>query len=97
MSQPRRATQPGLDGGQVGIPGNFPQRLLRLKDRSGLTWDGMAAALGVDTRQLLRWRRGGSPSGGSMLALARLAASVPGGLADLLGEEADPERRLGGK
>ncbi len=97
MSRRRSATQPGLVAGQARIPGNFPQRLLRLKDRSGLTWDGMAAALGVDTRQLLRWRRGASPSGGSMLALARLAASVPGGLADLLGEEADPESRLGGK
>ncbi len=32
-----------------------------------------------------------------MLALARLAASVPGGLGVLLGEEADRERRLDGK
>ncbi len=54
MSRSREATQPGLVAGQARIPGNFPQRLLRLKDRSGLTWDGMAAALGVDTRQLLR-------------------------------------------
>ena len=87
MSRRRGATQPGLTGGQAQIPHNFPQRLLRLKDRCGLTWDGMAAALGVDTRQLLRWRRGASPSGGAMFSLARLAASVPGGMADLLGEE----------
>lgn len=97
MSRRRRSTQPGLVASQARIPGNFPQRLLRLKDRCGLTWDGMAAVVGVDTRQLLRWRRGASPSGGAMLALARLAASVPGGMADLLGEHGDPERRPDGQ
>ena len=47
----------------------------------------MAFALGVESRQLLRWRRGAVPSGGAMLSLVRLAAQVPGGLADLIGED----------
>lgn len=97
MSRGRKATQPVPAGSQAQIPGDFPQRLLRLKDRSGLTWDGMAAALGVDTRQLLRWRRGASPSGGAMFSLARLAASVPGGMADLLGEEPAADAQHGNK
>jgi len=68
------------------MPRDFPQRLLWLKERSGMTWEEMALAVGVDSRQLLRWRRGASPSGGAMLSLARLAARLPGGIPELLGQ-----------
>ena len=82
-----RAGQSELIGGEAQLPGNFPERLLRLKERTGLTWDAMAFALGVDARQLLRWRRGTGPNGGAMLSLVRFAAQVPGGLAELIGDE----------
>ena len=70
------------------MPEDFPRRLEALKELTGLTWEGMADALGVDPRQLLRWRtQGGEPNGGAMLALVRLAVRVPGGLALLLDED----------
>jgi len=50
-------------------------------------------ALGVDDRQLLRWRRGSCPSGGSMLSLIRLASQLPGGLNELLGHDPCAARR----
>lgn len=73
--------------GDAQLPGDFGERLLGLKRRGGLTWEEMAEALGVDDRQLLRWRRGSCPSGGSMLSLIRLAAELPGGLGELLGDD----------
>ena len=47
----------------------------------------MAAAMGVDCRQLHRWRRGTVPNGEAMLSLVRLATCVPHGLAELLDED----------
>ena len=62
------------------MPEDFPRRLAAIKELTGLTWEGMADALGVDPRQLLRWRkRDGEPNGGAMLSLARLADRVTGG------------------
>ena len=69
------------------LPPDFPERLLCLKRRAGLTWDEMAWALGVDTRQLMRWRRGAAPNGGAMLALVRIAAQIPDGIFDLFGDD----------
>ncbi len=54
---------------------------------SGPSWERMAAAIGVDARQVHRWRRGTYPSGEAMLSLVRLATRVLGGLAELLGED----------
>ena len=79
--------------GEAVLPGDFGERLTGLKERGGLTWEQMAEALGVDGRQLWRWRRGVSPSGGAMLSLVRLAIRVPGGLRELLGEEPTGTRR----
>ena len=48
----------------------------------------MATCIGVDHRQLLRWRKkGAEPSGGVMLALVALAEQVPGGLDILMGRD----------
>ena len=69
------------------IPEDFAERLARLRALTGLSWEGLAVAMGVDSRQLLRWRRGGAPNGGAMLALVKLAMRVPGGLAVLTNED----------
>lgn len=93
MSRREQLRELELRPGEARLPGNFAERLTGLKQRSGLTWEALAAAVGVDSRQLLRWRRGSAPSGGAMLSLCRLAARVPGGLSELLGEEwSDPRR-----
>ncbi len=72
---------------EEGLPGNFGERLLGLKQRAGLTWEEMAWLVGVDSRQLLRWRRGSTPSGGAMLSLVRLASQVPDGIFELVGDD----------
>ncbi len=70
------------------MPEDFRGRLEAIKQLTGLSWEGMASAMGVDSRQLWRWRkRGVQPSGGAMLALVRLALRVPGGLAVLTDED----------
>lgn len=81
--------------GHALMPDDFSDRLARLRERFGLTWEGMASCMGVDSRQLLRWRRGGHPNAGAMLALVRLATKAPDGLADLIGEDIVVMRRPG--
>ena len=69
------------------LPEDFAERLTLFKEITGLTWEGLAACLGVDIRQLQHWRHGGCPNGGAMLSLVDLATRVPGGLAILLGRD----------
>ena len=80
----------GADGAQALVSGvlsqDFPKRLERLKEASGLSWRGMARALGVDPKQLRRWRRGVEPAGGAMLSIVRFAGGIPGGMEILMGE-----------
>lgn len=73
--------------GNAELPGDFSDRLAELKERAGLTWEEMAESLGIDSRQLFRWRRGSEPSGAAMLGLVQLALRVPDGLSVLLGED----------
>lgn len=79
--------QAHIPPGVALIPEDFAERMTSLKERAGLTWEGMALGMGVDSRQILRWRKGGAPSGGAMLALVRLALHVPDGLSKLLDED----------
>jgi len=80
---PHHAVTPG----DTRLPDDFGERLAGLKTHSGLTWEAMAESIGVDSRQLLRWRRGSCPNGGAMLSLVRWAGLLPNGLEELLGEE----------
>ena len=87
--------EPDFPPGVALMPEDFPRRLAALRERTGLPWERMAVCMGVDPRQLWRWRQGASPGGGAMLSLVRFATRVPGGLGELLGEEltvARPER-----
>ena len=67
------------------LPDDFVDRLEYLKQISGLTWDGMANYMGVDPRQIRRWRHGTKPCGDTLFALLTLAARFPGGVHILLG------------
>ena len=51
-----------------------------------LTWSGLAAAIGVDYKQMYKWRKGVEPSGGAMHALYEFAGRIPGGLQILMGD-----------
>ncbi len=41
------------------LPKDFAKRLIRLQEASGLTWNAFADALGVDKKQLYKWRKKG--------------------------------------
>ena len=69
------------------LPDNFGRRLVRLKQASGLTWFEFSEALGVELKQVLRWRKGTEPCGGAYHSLVRLAAWIPGGLDILMGKD----------
>ena len=87
-SRRKAALSISIPPGVALVPKDFRQKLEVIKRMTGLSWEGMASAMGVDSRQLWRWRkRGGEPGGGAMLALVRLALRVPGGLAALVDED----------
>ena len=74
-----------LDAGL--FPEDFPDRLRRLKEASGLTWAALAQAIGVDRKQLRRWlKKGVESSGRPMMSLLCFAALIPGGVQMLMGE-----------
>ncbi len=88
MSRKRKSQRIVFVPGVAVMPEDFGVRLVRLKEATGLTWDGFATAIGVDTRQVLRWRKKGcEPSGGAMLSLVALAEQVQGGIAILMGRD----------
>ena len=69
------------------LPDDFPRRLHRLKEASGLTWNAFSQAIGVDRKQVRRWRKKGvEPSGGAYHSLICFARLIPGGLEILFGE-----------
>ena len=75
------------------LPGDFPERLERLREASGLTWNAFADAIGVDKKRVHRWRRRRKddrkpvkPDSGGFYALVKIAALIPGGLDILIGD-----------
>ncbi|MXV79901.1 MAG: hypothetical protein F4X58_13345 [Chloroflexi bacterium] len=82
-----QTNRPRFTPGFALMPEDFPARLTALKQQTGLSWEGMATVMGVDSRQLQRWRRGSVSSGAAMLALVRLATQVPDGLSELLDDD----------
>ena len=81
----------GADGIQLPessvLPEDFGERLERLKEASGLSWRGLAKALGVDPKQQDKWRRKNvEPCGGAMLSICRFAGRMPGGLEIIFGK-----------
>ena len=88
MSRERQSRRFPFVPGVALMPGDFGARLARLKEALGLTWEEFASMIGVDYRQMLRWRKkGAEPAGGAMLSLVALAEQVPGGLDILMGRD----------
>ena len=72
------------------FPADFPERLERFKEESGLTWAEIARRVGTSDLNLRRWRDGVRPHWRHLAALLELAEDL--GLAHLftdwtLGEE----------
>ena len=67
---------------------DFAERLGRLREAAGLTWSGLARALGVSHKQIYRWRDGTEPCGGAMHSLYLFAIDLPNGLNILTGKDA---------
>ena len=61
------------------FPEDFGERLEGLKELVGVSWGEFAEQLGVTQRGMLKWRRGGPPSGAYFWAIMELARDVPGG------------------
>ncbi len=59
-----------------GFPPDFPERLERFREVSGLSWRSLASMLGVTTYRLSLWRRGVVPSGAHLFLLLTLAEAM---------------------
>ena len=72
------------------LPRDFPVRLARLEDRSGVSLEEVALAAGLPARRARLWRIGRPPSDDELRAIVEFACSVPGGVAVLLLDSAEP-------
>ena len=70
------------------FPKDYPERLERLVELIGLTWEEFAERLGVENERVTAWRAGTIPTGGEVWHIMRLAYSVPGGIDVMLPENA---------
>ena len=84
MTALRRQT---LSPTRASFPDDFPRRIERVREASGLSWPGFARALGVSVRTIHRWRRDSRPDAANLLALLDYAAEI-GSLNHLL-EQSD--------
>ena len=71
------------------FPKDFGERLERLTELAGLSWEEFAQRLGVENDRVAEWRNGTIPTGGEVWHIMRLAFSVPGGREVMLPEAAD--------
>ena len=71
------------------FPKDYPERLERLTEVAGLSWEEFAQRLGVDADRVTEWRNGAMPTGGEVWHIMRLALSVPGGFEVMLPEAAE--------
>ena len=59
------------------FPGDFPERLVRFREESGLSWAELNRRLGTDPETVRRWRdKGVRPTGEHLIALLALADSL---------------------
>ena len=77
------------------FPRDFPERLERFKEASGMSWRELARRLRTDIRLVNRWRKGTRPDSANLIALFNLAAGL--GLLHLLLPEAGRPEPVKGK
>ena len=61
---------------EFDFPEDFPERLTLFKERSGLSWKGLARMMGVRTHRLRSWRRGVIPNSTHLFLLLTLAEAM---------------------
>ncbi len=68
------------DGGGCGppFPEDFAERLERLTELAGLSWEEFAQRLGIDYDRVAEWFEGAELTGGEVWHVARLAWLTPG-------------------
>ena len=64
----------------VDLPEDFPERLEKFREVSGLSWGELAGCLRVDHERVKSLRRGALPGDSMMPNLMQLAQRVPGGM-----------------
>ena len=72
------------------FPKDFGERLARLVELAGLSWEEFAKRLGVGCDRVTEWRGGEAPTGGEVWYIMRLVLSVPGGTDVMLPRNAGP-------
>ena len=72
------------------LPQDFPARLGRLEDRSGVSLEEIVLSAGLPARLGRLWRVGRPPSEDELRAIVGFACAVPGGIAVLLLEASQP-------
>ena len=72
------------------LPQDFPVRLGRLEDRSGVSLEEVALSSGLPARLGRLWRIGRPPSEEELRAIVEFACAVPGGIAVLLLDATQP-------
>ena len=68
------------------FPKDFGERLERLRELAGLSWEECAERLSADDDRVMEWRKGSVPSGGEVWHIMHLASTVPGGVEVMLTE-----------
>ena len=77
------------------FPKDFGDRLERLIELAGLSWEESARILGVGLDRVTEWREGTIPTGGEVWRIMSLARSVPDGFEIMLPQAAGSDQ--GGK
>ena len=72
------------------LPQDFPVRLGRLEDRSGVSLEEIALSAGLPARSGRLWRVGRQPSEEELRTIVSFACEVPGGIAVLLLDASQP-------
>ena len=70
------------------FPEDFAERLVRLIELAGLSREEFAQVLGIDYERVAQWFDGAELTGGEVWHVARLAYSIPGGMAIIVPETA---------
>ena len=61
------------------LPKDFGERLVRLRELAGLSWEEFAERTGIDYGRVMEWGKGSVPTGGEVWHIIHLASIVPGG------------------